>query len=140
VHDGLRRLVAREAFAICMWTMDKEDASPSIINFVAIYLDGMRQLYRFRSVVRWLLAIVAATFVAAIPSKLSSHDLAVGFPLTWQTRQEIITSGEQPHSFNLWLLLFDVALVLAVFVVLRIAVSKFIHRRRTDESQPSHTV
>jgi len=84
-------------------------------------------------------AIVAATFVAAIPTRLSTHDLAVGFPFTWRTRQEIVTFGEQPHSFNLWLLLFDIALVLVVFVLLRIAISRLIHRRGTDERATNHT-
>jgi len=98
----------------------------------------MRQFDTFRSVVRWLLAITAATFVAAIPTRLSMHYLAVGFPFTWRTHQEIVSSGEQPHSFSLWLLLLDIALVVVVFVLLRIAVRRLIHRRGADDRVTNH--
>jgi len=90
--------------------------------------DNMQQFHTFRSVVRWLVAVAAATFIAAIPTRLSSHDLAVGIPLTWHTRQEVITLGEQPHTFSLWLLLVDIALVLVALVMLRISISRLIHR------------
>lgn len=100
----------------------------------------MGQFDTFRSVVRWLVAITAATFVAAIPTRLGMHYLAVGFPFTWRTRQEIVTSGEQPHSFSLWLLLLDIALVLVVLVLLRIAVSRLIHGRGADERVTNHAV
>ena len=88
----------------------------------------MRQLHTFRSVVRWFVAVVAATVIAAIPRRLRSHDLAVGTPLTWHTRQEVITLGEQPHGFSLWLLLVDIALVLVGLVMLRMAISKLVPR------------
>lgn len=81
----------------------------------------MRQFDTFRSTVRWLVAVAAAAFVAAIPTRLASHHVAVGFPFTWLTRQEIVTFGEQPHSFSLSLLLLDIALVLAVFIALRLS-------------------
>ena len=100
----------------------------------------MRQFHQLRSTVRWLVAIAAATFVAAIPTPLSMHDLAVGIPFTWHTRQEIITLGEQPHSFTLWLLLLDIAIVLAVLTLLRIAFSRLIHRRGPDERVTNDTV
>lgn len=98
----------------------------------------MRYFHRFRSLVRWLVTIAAATFIAAIPTRLSMHDLAVGFPFTWRTRQEIVTLGEQPHSFSLWLLLLDVALVLVVFVVLRVGISRLVHGRRMDDKVTNH--
>jgi hypothetical protein len=92
----------------------------------------MRQFHTFRSTVRWLVAIAAAMLVAAIPTRLGSHDVAVGFPFTWHTRQEVITLGEQPHSFSFSLLLLDIVFVLAVFIALRIGI-RLIHRRGTDE-------
>jgi membrane protein required for beta-lactamase induction len=76
-----------------------------------------------------MVAILAATFIAAIPTRLSSHDVAVGRPFRWHSRQEIITLGERLHNFSLGLLLLDVVLVLAVFVAVRIAVRKLIHKR-----------
>ena len=93
----------------------------------------MRPFHTFRSTVRWLVAIATAMFVAAIPTRLGSHDVAVGFPFTWHTRLEVVTLGEQPHSFSLSLLLLDIVLVLIVFIALRIGVSRLIHRRGTDE-------
>jgi hypothetical protein len=101
-------------------------------------LDGIRQFHTFRSVVRWRVAFTAATFVAAVPTRLNMHNFAVGFPFTWRTHQEIIASGEQPHSFSLWLLPLDIALVLVVFVLLRIAVSRLIHGRGADERVTNH--
>jgi MFS superfamily sulfate permease-like transporter len=103
-------------------------------------LDGMQQRYIFRRVVRWLVAIIAATFIAAIPTRLSSHDSAAGFPFTWYNIQGIFTLGEYALSFSLWLLLLDIALVLAAFVVLRIVISKLIHRRGKDASVTNHAV
>ena len=98
----------------------------------------MRQFHKFRSAVRWLVAIVAAALVAAIPTRLSMHNLAVGIPFTWRTRQEVVTSGEQPHTFTLWLLLLDIAIALAVFAMLRIFVRSLIHRRGSaDPRQPN---
>jgi len=85
-----------------------------------------------------MVAIAVASFIAAIPTRLSMHDLAVGFPFTWHTRQEIVTLGEQPHSFWLWLLLLDMALVLVVFVLLRAGISRLIHRRRMDYKVTNH--
>jgi hypothetical protein len=100
----------------------------------------MQQRYTFRSVVRWLVVIIAATFIAAIPTRLRSHDSAAGFPFTWYNLQEIFTLGEYALSFSLWLLLLDIALVLAAFVVLRIVISKLIHRRGKDASVTNHAV
>ena len=74
------------------------------------------------------MAVVAATFIASIPTRVSMHDLAIGFPFTWHSRQEIVTLGEQSHSFSSGLLLLDVALALAVFVVARVAISRFVRR------------
>jgi len=69
---------------------------------------------RMRTALKWIVFIFAAVIIAAIPTRLGSHDVAVGFPFTWHTRQEIITFGEQPHSFSFLLLLSDVAIALLV--------------------------
>jgi len=65
-----------------------------------------------RTALKWSLLAVAAIIIAAIPTRVASHDVAVGFPFTWHTRQEIITFGEQPHTFSLLLLLADVGIAL----------------------------
>jgi hypothetical protein len=70
-----------------------------------------------RNTLKWSFLVFAALVIAAIPTRLASHDVAVGFPLTWHTRQEIITLGEQPHSFSLLLLLCDVGIALLVLAV-----------------------
>ena len=71
-----------------------------------------------RTAVKGTLLAVVAIVIAAIPTRLGSHDVAVGFPFTWHTRQEIITFGEQPHSFSFLLLLSDVIIALLVVAVL----------------------
>ena len=58
--------------------------------------------------------IFAALVIAAIPTRLGSHDVAVGFPFTWHTSQQIITFGEQPHSFSFLVLLCDFGIALLV--------------------------
>ena len=70
--------------------------------------------------------VVLALAIAAIPTRLSSHDVAIGFPFTWHMRQEIVTLGEQPHSFNALLLLADFGIAL---LVLAIVVKLFRMRR-----------
>src|SRR4051812_45947358 len=84
----------------------------------------------FRSTVRWLCVIVAATLVAAIPTRLSSHDSAIGFPFTWHTAQEIVTFGPQPRSFRPWLLFVDIAVVLSSLVLLRFFMRRVSGSRR----------
>lgn len=70
-----------------------------------------------RSVIKWTLLAVVAIVIAAMPTRIGSHDVAIGFPLAWYARQEIITLGEQPHSFSSILFLSDVAIALLVLVV-----------------------
>src|SRR6267142_744770 len=69
-------------------------------------------------VLRWLLRLVAAILIANIPTRLSMHDLAVGVPFTWQTRQEIVSVGQHPHSFSLILFILDVGVCLLVLSLL----------------------
>jgi len=71
-----------------------------------------------RTAVKWSLLAVVAIVIAVIPTRLGSHDVAVGVPFTWHTRQEIIAFGEQPHSFSFLLLLADVAIALLVLAAL----------------------
>jgi hypothetical protein len=97
----------------------------------------MQQTHKLRTALRWLLATVAATFVAAFPTRLSDHDLAVGLPLTWHSRREIVTLGEQSDTLSYWLLLLDIALVLAFFNMLRILASEFIHWRASQQARQS---
>ncbi len=80
-----------------------------------------------RTVLKWTLLVLAAIVIAAIPTRLGSHDVAVGFPFTWHSRQEIITFGEQPHSFSFLLLLSDVAIALLVLA----ALARLFHARQT---------
>ena len=70
-----------------------------------------------RTAIKWSLLAVVAIVIAAIPTRLGSHDVAVGFPFTWHTRHEIITFGAQPHSFSFLLLLSDVAIALLVLAL-----------------------
>jgi len=70
-----------------------------------------------RIILKWSFLVLAALLIAAIPTRLGSHDVAVGFPFTWHTRQEIITFGEQPHSFSALLLLSDFGIALLVLAV-----------------------
>jgi len=67
-----------------------------------------------RAVLKVGFLVVAALVVAAIPTRLGSHEVAVGFPFTWRTSQQIITLGQQPHTFSLLLLLFDFCIALLV--------------------------
>ena len=78
------------------------------------------------STLKWSLLVVASLMIAAMPTRLSSHDLAIGFPFTWHMRQEIVTLGEQPHSFRALLLLSDFGLALLVLA----AVVKVFRMRR----------
>lgn len=75
-----------------------------------------------RDITRWGLLILGALFLAAIPTRLTDHDFAIGFPFTWHTHQEIVTFGPQPESFSVVFLLSDFALALLVLVVLRLAI------------------
>jgi hypothetical protein len=68
-------------------------------------------------ILKWSILVFAALVIAAIPTRLGDHDVAVGFPFTWYTREVIITFGEQPHSFSTLLLLSDVAIALLVLAV-----------------------
>ena len=69
------------------------------------------------TVIKRTLVAIVAIVIAAIPTRLGSHDVAVGFPFTWYTRQEVITFGEQPHTFSFLLLLSDIAIALLVQAV-----------------------
>src|SRR5262245_45383503 len=56
-----------------------------------------------RSRVRWFVALVAATIIAAIPTRITSHDFALGIPFTWRTRQTLVASADELrelHSLN----------------------------------------
>src|SRR5262245_35062957 len=98
-------------------------------------LRTIRRFQKVRSTVRWLLAAVVATLVALIPTRASMHDVAVGFPFTWRSRQEIVTVGEQPHNFSPWPLLPHIGLVLAFFTLLRTLTIKLIHARRAEPAR-----
>ena|SRR5437867_7862067 len=69
-----------------------------------------------RTVLKWSFLAVAAIISAAIPTPLSSHGFAVGFPFAWHTRQEVITLGEQPHSFSFLFQFLDCAMALLCFL------------------------
>jgi len=76
-----------------------------------------------------LIATLAATLVAAIPTRLGAHDLAVGLAFTWHTRHEIVKLGEQSGALDIWVLLMDIVLVLGFLIILRILFSKVVHWR-----------
>lgn len=80
-----------------------------------------------RTATKWISLVVVAIIIAAIPTRLTSHDVAVGFPFTWHTRQEIITFGKQPHSFSFLLLLSNIAIALFVIAVF----ARLLRARRT---------
>lgn len=67
-----------------------------------------------RTALKWSLLVTAAIVIAAIPTHLSSHSVAVGVAFTWHTRQEVVTLGEQPHSFNAAMLFADFWIALLV--------------------------
>ena len=71
-----------------------------------------------RTILKCSFLVFAAMVIAAIPTRLSSHDLAVGFPFTWHTRQEVITLGEQPLSLSFLFLLLDFTLALLALAAL----------------------
>ena len=73
--------------------------------------------------------------VAAIPTRLSVHNLAVGLPFTWHTRHEIVKLGEQSDALSLWVLLMDIVLVLGFFVMIRTIFSKLVHRQVSQPAQ-----
>src|SRR5262245_39793307 len=88
-----------------------------------------------RSRVRWFVALVAATIIAAIPTRITSHDFALGIPFTWRTRQTLVASADELrelHSLNWGLLLLDIAIVLTVLVALRFAINGVFFKRRPD--------
>src|SRR5215472_7310598 len=72
---------------------------------------------------KWSLLIAGALIIAAIPTRVSSHDVAVGIPFTWHTRQEVVTLGAQPHSFSAGFLLADFGISL---LVLSVVASRFV--------------
>jgi hypothetical protein len=80
-----------------------------------------------RTTIRWSVLVFAALVIAAIPTRLGSHDVAVGFPFTWHARQEIISLGQQPQSFSALLLLCDFGIALLVLAV----IVKFVRMRQT---------
>ena len=77
-----------------------------------------------KTAVKWLVAITTATLLAASPTRVGSHDVAIGFPFTFHSRLEIITLGDQPHSFSLVLFLLDIGIVLAAILGLAVALSR----------------
>lgn len=74
---------------------------------------------------KWGLLVASALVIAAIPTHLSSHDIALGVPFTWHTRQEVAKLGPQPDSFNAAMLLADFWIALLVLS----AVSRLIRTR-----------
>ena len=80
-----------------------------------------------RTILKWSFLVFAALLIAAIPTRLGSHDVAVGFPFTWHARQEIITLGQQPQSFSALLVLCDFGIALLVLAV----IAKFVRMRHT---------
>jgi hypothetical protein len=80
-----------------------------------------------RNALNWSVLVVAALLIAAVPTRISSHNVAVGFPFTWHTRQEIVTLGEQPHTFSAFFLFCDFGIALVVLAL----VVKFFRTRQT---------
>lgn len=72
-----------------------------------------------RTLLRWSSLVVVAMLIAAIPTRLSSHDVAVGFPFTWHTRQEVVSLGNSLRNFSYVALILD--LVIAVLALTAIA-------------------
>jgi hypothetical protein len=83
-----------------------------------------------RGLLKLSFLVAGATITAAIATRLSDHDLALGFPFTWYTRQDIVTLGEQPHSFSLLLMLLD-------FVIALLALATFVRLVRGKLRHPS---
>jgi hypothetical protein len=70
------------------------------------------------TVLKWSLLIVAAVIIAAIPTHLSSHDVALGVPFTWHTRQQVVTLGPQPQSIRVVPFLADFSISFLALSVL----------------------
>jgi len=80
-----------------------------------------------RTIAKWGLLILGALFIAAIPTRLGSHEATVGVPFTWHTSQQIVTFGPQPESFSFFRLCLDFALALLLLAGL----VRFLRTRRT---------
>lgn len=80
-----------------------------------------------RTIAKWGLLAFAALFIAAMPTRLGSHDVAVGVPFTWHTSQQTVTFGQQLESFSFFLLFSDFALALLLLT----GVFRFFRTRRT---------
>ena len=80
-----------------------------------------------RTIAKWRLLIFGALFIAAIPTRVGSHDVAVGLPFTWHTSRQIVTFGPQPESFSFLRLFSDFALALLLLAGL----FRFFRTRRT---------
>ena len=78
-------------------------------------LETKRLIAAVRIFLRWILLAVAALAIAAIPTRVASHHVAVGIPFTWRTSQVVATVGEQPRTFSFLLLLLDFAMALLTF-------------------------
>jgi hypothetical protein len=83
--------------------------------------------HNMRTIAKWGLLIFSALLIASIPTRLGSHDVAVGIPFTWHTSQQIVTFGPQPESFSFLLLFSDFALALLLLAGLL----RFFRARRT---------
>ena len=105
-----------------------DDGCNGMLAFVA-RLVRPPLIFRFglhmRTALKWNLLIVAAVVITSIPTRLGSHDVALGVPFTWHTRQEVVTFGEQPHSFNAAMLLADFCTSLLVLS----AVARLLRKR-----------
>lgn len=65
-----------------------------------------------RTLLRWSCLVVVAMAIAAIPTRLSSHDVVVGFPFTWHIRHEVVSLKKPLHGFSCIALILDLAIVL----------------------------
>ena len=77
---------------------------------------------------------ILAIAVAAIPTRVSDHDVAVGFPFTWHSRQEVITLGEQPHSSSAPLLMLDIAIALIILSAISFDLVRLLRKMKVKRS------
>lgn len=81
-----------------------------------------------RTLLRWSFLVVVAMVIAAIPTRVASHHVDIGFPFTWRTRQDVVSLDGIPlHSFSCIALVLDLAIV---FLALTGIVAMF---RRKDK-------
>jgi len=71
-----------------------------ICPFIRLWLSSYPLGVIMRNVSKWTFITMIAVIVASFPTWLSSHDIALGLPLTWYSWREAIFFDPPSHDFS----------------------------------------